>query len=391
MTMAAIENELSIQSRHGLLRDVVPVYSLYQLLLNLVTIGLALWVGQWLGHLPQFVLFIILLSWVVQFGSRPSVMRVSKEQATWLETVLEGQGLYDRSEIDGRWRKAGMSWRRLPHHSIEFVTGSEVTVIAPREVMESMRAGIELMEEHGELFFASDNQPFVFESPEPEAQFPWQTRVPAGVLGGACVIASIWALFTDGFEGVTRSGLSAAALSEGRFETIFTHMFVHGGGMHLVMNMTALAAIGPTLASRLGPVPRSWLRFWLLFFVSALAGAALYLALHPAGTVPMVGASGGLYGLLGLVVRAPANGEAVLALQSSRIRRMGWNVVQDNIVLFGILMLMSWSSGVAGGLAWEAHLGGFLFGLCIGPKLLPPRERPASPEEPISEATVPAN
>jgi membrane associated rhomboid family serine protease len=370
--MAGTENELSIRSRHGLLRDLMPVYSFHQLLPNLVAVGLILWLSHWLGSFPPLVLIVVALGWVFQFVLRPSVMTVSEGQAAWLEAVLEAQGFYAKSEADGRWRLAGTPWwQRWPHQFIAFEYGDAVTVIAPREVMETLRAAIELMEEHGELWFASEAEPFAFEPPEPEPEFPWHMQVPGAVLGAACVVATTWIAFTSGSEGMLRWGVSAAALSEGRFETIFLHMFAHGGAIHLVMNMTALAAIGAALTSRLGRPPLSWLRFWLLFFLSALAGAALFLLLHPSGTVPMIGASGGLYGLIGLLIRTPAAGGNVLGVKSTRIRRIGWELAKQNAFLFALLALISWSSGTAGGLAWEAHLGGFLFGLCIGPKLLP--------------------
>ena len=172
------------------------------------------------------------------------------------------------------------------------------------------------------------------------------------------------------------------ALSQGRFETVFLHMFAHGGPMHLMMNLSALVGIGATLTSRLGAAPLNWLRFLSLFALGGLAGAALFLALHPAGTVPMVGASGGLYALVGLLIRTPPNGGAVLSVRSTRIRRIGWDLVTANLFLFALLALMAWASGTAGGLAWEAHLAGFLFGLFVGPKLLPSAATPEASRAP---------
>ena len=85
----------------------------------------------------------------------------------------------------------------------------------------------------------------------------------------------------------------------------------------------------------------------------------------------MLGASGALYGLLGLLIRAPVDGTNVLPLTSPQIRRVGWGLAKENAFLFVLLATLAWASGTAGGLAWEAHLGGFLFGLLVGPKLLP--------------------
>ncbi len=263
--MASNENELSIRSRHGALRDLLPIYSLYQLLPNLVALGFILWLSHGLEHFPTVGFFVVMLGWVFQFVSRPCVMTVSKEQAAWLEAILDEQGFYGQSESDGRWRTLEtQSWQRWPHQFIEFAPGDGVTLIAPRDVMVSLRASLELLEEHGELSYAPENRPFAFQTVEPEP-LPWHMHVPTAVLGAACVIAWIGLLFTGGSDSVSGWGVSGMALSQGRYETIFLHMFAHGGAMHLVMNVTMLVAIGGTLTARLGRPPLNWLRFLLLF------------------------------------------------------------------------------------------------------------------------------
>jgi len=367
--MSAAENALSIQSHRGVLRDLIPIYGGYQLLANLAAIGLIAGLSHWLGFSAPVLLAVAMLGWGLQFVMRPSAMAVSREQAVWVEEVLEAQGFYSKSDVDGRWRAVEAPWwLRWSHQCIAFVPGDLVTVIAPRDAMESIRASIELMEAHGELTFASERQPFAFEPPEAEPRLPWHMQVPILLLSATCVVLTVWMAFTGGPE---RWGLSAKALSEGRFETIILHVFDHAGGMHLAMNLSTLVAIGAPLTARLGRPPLNWLRFLLLFLLSGLAGAALYLALHPAGTVPMAGASGGLYGLIGLLIRTNPDGGALVAIKSTRVRRVGWDMIKQNAFFFILLALLSWASGTAGGLAWEAHLGGFLFGLCVGPKLLP--------------------
>ncbi|MEP9359838.1 rhomboid family intramembrane serine protease [Sphingomonas sp. KR3-1] len=368
--MALEENELSIRSRHGMLRDLLPIYSVYQLFPNVLALGLIVWLGLWLGHIPAIVPLVVMLGWLFQFVTRPSVMAVSKAQASWIEEVLEEQGFYEQSEVDGRWRLIDRQWwQRLPHLFIEFLPGDPITVIAPRDVMEALRGTLELFEEH-EFLFPQGDSPFSFQPAEPDP-LPWHAQVPTLGLVAACVGAWLWYAATHEAGGMGDWGLSGAALRQGRFENILLHMVAHGGAMHLTMNMSMLAAIGGALTLRLGSPPLSWLRFLLLFLLSGLAGAALYLLVHPAGTVPMVGASGALYGLFALFIRAPADGRGTLSLKSRRIRRVGWELAKQNLFLFGLLAALAWASGGAGGLAWEAHLGGFLFGLLVGPKLLP--------------------
>ncbi|WP_404338788.1 rhomboid family intramembrane serine protease [Sphingomonas sp. MMS12-HWE2-04] len=378
--MTGDENGLSIRSRHGLLRDLVPIYSLYQLVPNLVAIGLGIWLGLSIGHVPKGALPIAMLGWVIQFVGRPATMTISKTQAEWLERLLGEQGFYEKSETDGQWRMRNQRWwLRPPHFSIAFSTGDPVTVRATRDVMESLRSSLELLEENGIL--SPQSAQVSFEPVEPEP-LGWRMQAPAAVLGATCVIAWVWYNAAHQFAGMAAWGLSGVALAHGRFDTIILHMFAHGGTAHLTLNMTMLASIGGALTARLGPAPLSWLRFWLLFLLSGMAGAALYLVVHPAGTVPMLGASGALYGLLGLLIRAPVDGTDLLPVQSRRIRRVGWDLVKHNAFLFALLASMAWASGTAGGLAWEAHLGGFLFGLLAGPKLLPRASGAAADIEP---------
>lgn len=85
----------------------------------------------------------------------------------------------------------------------------------------------------------------------------------------------------------------------------------------------------------------------------------------------MVGASGGIYGLVALLLRTRPDGGPVLAIRSRTIRRSGWALVKENAFLFVLLAALSWAGDAAIGLAWEAHLGGFLFGLLAGPWFLP--------------------
>lgn len=368
--MTLDENALQIRSRSGLLRDLIPIYSFRQAVPNVVILIFIMWLSLSIEHSLVGFLPIVMLGWVFQFVSRPSAMTVSNSQADWLQGILEQQGFYASTDPDGRWHLRGTRWSRLiAHPFIEFVPGGTVTIYAPRDVMESLRTNLDFFEEHAEMFGQGD-QPFVSQSTEPEP-LPWQAHVPSSLLGTVCVVAWVWHLAALGVDGMSDWGVSAATLSQRRFDTVVLHMFAHGGAIHLSMNVSMLAAIGGVLTSRLGPTPISWARFLMLFVCSGLSGAALYVLLHPAGTVPMLGASGALYGLLGLLIRAPVNGKGPLSVKSLKIRRISWGLVKQNVFLFALLAIMAWSNGTAGGLAWEAHLGGFLFGLLVGPKLLP--------------------
>ncbi|MDT7933770.1 MAG: rhomboid family intramembrane serine protease [Sphingomonadaceae bacterium] len=161
-------------------------------------------------------------------------------------------------------------------------------------------------------------------------------------------------------------GLSALALRRGAWWTLLAHMLVHGGILHIAMNGAALAGVGAALTPFLGRGGERWARFGALFLGSGLAGATLFLAFNPHGAVPMVGASGAIYGLLGVLLRARVGGGRQ-PLWSPRMGRAILGLVQQNVVLILILAVPAFLGGSAVGLAWEAHLGGLLFGLLAGP------------------------
>ncbi len=168
--------------------------------------------------------------------------------------------------------------------------------------------------------------------------------------------------------------VSGQALVEGRWHTLAAHMVAHGGLAHLLLNASVLLPLTPLVMVRLGTGPAGWGRFAALYAGSALAGAALYLALNPGG-LPMVGSSGAIFGLWGAVARIGADGHMV-PLRSVRIREEVLLVAYLNLVMAGIgYAIVQMEAG--GGIAWEAHIGGFLFGLLAMPWLVSPTPPPA--------------
>lgn len=162
-------------------------------------------------------------------------------------------------------------------------------------------------------------------------------------------------------------GLSPAALT-GRAPapglpaplTLLTSMFQHGGWMHLAGNMWFLHLFGDNVEDRLGH-----LRYLLFYLGAGLCAAGLQVALDPGSTIPIVGASGAIAGVLGAYLAwYPRARIDTLVFLGIFIRRMDlpalwflgfWFLGQ----LLGIL-------GPAGGVAYGAHIGGFLAGLAVG-------------------------
>lgn len=129
-----------------------------------------------------------------------------------------------------------------------------------------------------------------------------------------------------------------------------TYGLLHGGLMHLAMNMISLAAIARDLNRLIGP---RWMA--AIYGVSQIAAAALFAVMAP-NAGPMVGASGAIFGLAGGLVGYAA----VIGWRRQRPLGPLWRGVGLLLVLNVALTVLMPS------IAWQAHLGGALAGLAIG-------------------------
>ena len=121
---------------------------------------------------------------------------------------------------------------------------------------------------------------------------------------------------------------------------IVTSLFAHGSPLHLLSNMFSLFVIGRMLEPALGRI-----RYFALFLVSGIGGLAAVALVVPSN--PVLGASGAIFGMLG----------ALLVL----IRRFGGNATQI-LVIVGINLVIGF---IVPGVAWQAHVGGFLIGAAL--------------------------
>lgn len=170
-----------------------------------------------------------------------------------------------------------------------------------------------------------------------------------------------------------------AVLEQGRWWTLFTSMVVHGGAAHILFNTLAMLSLYRELGADYPNRISSWLKLLLLFVVTGLAGSIAYVALNPDSVVPAVGASGAICGVWGAAARSDGTGRTG-ALFSRRVRANTVNFAVMNLVLVGLVLLAREASGglMQGGVAWEAHLGGYLLGLLFAP-LFRPKNRPLGP------------
>ncbi len=156
------------------------------------------------------------------------------------------------------------------------------------------------------------------------------------------------------------------------FLTLLTSQFLHGGMLHLASNMLYLWIFADNVEDRLGHA-----RFLLLYLGSGVAAAVAQLLASPQSSIPMVGASGAIAGVLGAYL---------LLFPSARIVTLiplgwFWETVELPAVLFlGFWFLLQWWQGLTmigqvadvGGVAFWAHIGGFLSGV-FGVLTLRPR------------------
>jgi membrane associated rhomboid family serine protease len=142
--------------------------------------------------------------------------------------------------------------------------------------------------------------------------------------------------------------------------TIFTSMFMHAGILHIGFNMLFLWVFGDNIEDRMGHII-----FIFFYLVTGTAGALLHSVTVPNSTVPMVGASGAISGILGAYIILYPKAR-VLALVPIifffRVIRL------PAIIFLGIWFLYQLLSGVAtsaagGGVAYLAHIGGFIAGI----------------------------
>ncbi len=146
-------------------------------------------------------------------------------------------------------------------------------------------------------------------------------------------------------------------------------MFLHGGLLHVGGNMLYLWIFGDNVEDTLGHG-----RYLALYVAAGVAAAAAQVAVHPRSSVPMIGASGAVSGVLGAyLLLFPFAGVHMLLVFGFFVRVVRWPalavlgfwiIIQ---ALSGLLTFSAaaWGGGEAGGTAWFAHIGGFLAGMAL--------------------------
>lgn len=143
----------------------------------------------------------------------------------------------------------------------------------------------------------------------------------------------------------------------------FTYGFLHGGLIHLAVNMVTLWSLGSVVVARVGA------QGFGLLYGAALFGGGAGFGLLAADPRPMVGASGALFGLAG--------GMLAWDWRDRRARKVGFGpLLRALIVLLVLNVVLYWA--MVGQLAWETHLGGFVAGWVVA-LILDPQDRRRPP------------
>jgi membrane associated rhomboid family serine protease len=159
--------------------------------------------------------------------------------------------------------------------------------------------------------------------------------------------------------------------------SFISYGFIHANWTHLLINSAWLLAFGSVVARRIGAI-----RFLILLFASAVGGAALHWVTHLDEVMPVIGASGAVSGIMAASVRfafQPGESLSGFSLHASGSYRAPalplLRTLRDKRTLRFILLwlgvnIITGLIGVPlglteGGIAWEAHIGGFLVGLLL--------------------------
>ncbi|MCJ7679361.1 MAG: rhomboid family intramembrane serine protease [Candidatus Aminicenantes bacterium] len=136
--------------------------------------------------------------------------------------------------------------------------------------------------------------------------------------------------------------------------SLFTSMFLHGGVFHLLGNMLYLWIFGNNIEDYLGS-----LRFVLFYLIGGLVASLTHIIFNPGSQVPMIGASGAIAGILGAYF---------ILYPFARVLTLVFFTV---IPIPAAIILGIWfvgqllNIGLGGGVAWFAHIGGFVAGLLL--------------------------
>ncbi len=164
--------------------------------------------------------------------------------------------------------------------------------------------------------------------------------------------------------GAVPARFADGSITGGDVLTLVTSMFLHGDWLHIGGNMLYLWIFGNNIEDRMGMV-----RYLIFYFLSGFAAGAAQIVIDPSSTAPMIGASGAIAGILGAYIvlfpRAQVQtllffGFWIQVVNLSAVALLGWWFFLQ--LLNGFLSLGAYTQG---GVAFFAHIGGFIAGAVL--------------------------
>src|SRR3989339_1236013 len=198
---------------------------------------------------------------------------------------------------------------------------------------------------------------FPYKDDTPTQTFPFVT---IGIIA-INVLAYLWEILSPVGEryiidnyGAIPSGLLSFEKTQALhpIATVFSSMFLHGGLLHVGGNMLYLWIFGDNIEDRLGHF-----RFFVFYLLSGLIASLTHIIMLPDSTLPMIGASGAIAGVLGAYF--------LLYPRAHVLTLVFFFFFVDIVKIPALVFLGLWfifqllSSGAGGGIAWYAHIGGF--------------------------------
>jgi len=147
--------------------------------------------------------------------------------------------------------------------------------------------------------------------------------------------------------------------------SFLTSMFIHGGWLHVIANMWTLWIFGDNVEDRMGPV-----RFLIFYLLCGLAGGVVHCLIYPGSTVPALGASGAIAGVLGAYLVLFPFARVIVLLPILFIPFFFQLPAVAYLVFWGVSQLFSGTLALAqpaesGGVGWWVHVGGFVAGIVL--------------------------
>ena len=135
----------------------------------------------------------------------------------------------------------------------------------------------------------------------------------------------------------------------------FSYSFLHGNFFHMIINVTIFFALGKQIEEQLGAI-----NLILIFISTAIAGAVAYQILSSGNPVPMVGASGGVFGFFGFI-----KGKELIYRVRHNLTILPFLNLIFGLILLHIILVLLYPTIIPFQIGWQGHLGGFASGLIL--------------------------